>query len=207
MQSIENKILTSLRKCGRGVAFTPTRFAHYGSVESVRKALERLCENNQIIRVARGIYCYPKIDTELGLGIIYPTFDEIAECIAQRDRAKIVPAGAYAVNKLGLSTQVPMNAVYLTNGESRKITIRNGRSISFKHAAPKNFAFDSSFAQLVCIALKEIGMDNLTPEQNSNLKKILNGQPRISEMDLKLMPAWIKKLINNLYDEQLLFPQ
>lgn len=201
MQSIEDKILISLRKRGRGVAFTPTRFAHYGNPEAVRKAIERLTEDNVIIRVARGIYCYPKIDTELGLGVIYPTFDEIAECIAQRDRAKIVPAGAYAVNKLGLSTQVPMNAVYLTNGESRKIAIRNGRSILFKHAAPKNFAFDSSFAQLVCVALKEIGLGNLTLSQTSILKKMLNEQPRISDMDLKLMPSWIKKLINNLYDE------
>ena len=80
--------------------------------------------------MARGIYCYPKIDTELGLGVIYPSFDDIAQAIAKRDKAKIVPAGAYAVNKLGLSTQVPMNAVFLTSGESRKIEIRTEVSFS-----------------------------------------------------------------------------
>lgn len=201
MQSIENKILIAIKKSGRGIAFTTARFAHYGSAAAVQKAIERLADDEVIIRVARGIYCYPKIDTDLGLGIIYPTFDEIAQCIAQRDKAQIVPAGAYAVNKLGLSTQVPMNAVYLTSGESRKIEIRNGRGIAFKHAAPKYFAFESSFAQLVCVALKEIGKDNLSPEQTDTLKKILNQQPRISDMDLKLMPVWIKKLINDLYNE------
>lgn len=200
MQSIENKILASLKKSGRGVAFTPTRFAHYGSAAAVQKAIERLTESGQIIRVARGVYCYPKIETELGLGVIYPTFDEIATCLANRDRTLIAPAGAYAINKLGLSTQVPMNAVYVTNGEGRKVEIRNGRSIVFKHAMPKTFAFESSFAQLVYIALKEVGKDNLTQEQLMTLKQLLNKQPRISEMDLKLMPTWMKKQITELYE-------
>ena len=200
MQSVEDKILTSLKKSGRGVAFSPARFAHYGSAAAVQKAIERLTDDGKIIRVARGVYSYPKIDTELGLGIIYPTFDEIAACIANRDRTLIAPAGAYAVNKLGLSTQVPMNAVYITNGESRTIDIRNGRNIVFKHAAPKNFAFESSFAQLVAIALKEIGKDNLMPQQLATLKQVLNRQPRISEMDLKLMPAWVKKQVSDLYE-------
>ena len=200
MQSIDDKILASLKKSGRGVAFTPSRFAHYGSAAAVQKAIERLAENDHIIRVTRGVYCYPKIDKELGLGIIFPTFDEIAACLASRDRMLIAPAGAYAVNKLGLSTQVPMNAVYITNGESRKVEIKNGRTILFKHAAPKNFAFESSFAQLVSIALKEIGKERLTEENLSTLKAILNQQPRISEMDLKLMPAWAKKQITELYE-------
>ncbi len=200
MQSIEDKILTSLKKSGRGVAFTPARFAHYGSAAAVQKAIERLTENGHIIRVTRGVYCYPKIETELGLGVIYPTFDEIATCLANRDRTLIAPAGAYAINKLGLSTQVPMNAVYVTNGEGRKVEIRNGRSIVFKHAAPKTFAFESSFAQLVSIALKEIGKDNLTQEQLMTLKRLLNQQPRISEMDMKLMPTWVKKQITELYE-------
>jgi len=201
MQSIDDKIVNSLIKCGRGVAFSSTRFAHYGSADAVRKAIGRLCNNKVVIRLARGIYYYPKIDKKLGLGIIYPTFDEVVGAIANRDRVQIAPAGAYAVNKLGLSTQIPMNAVFLTTGESRKIKIENGRSIVFKHVSPKNFAFENSFSQLVCVALKEIGNDNLTREQKDSLKKIICAQPRISEMDLKLMPDWIKKLLKELYEK------
>ena len=201
MESIDDKILSTLKKCGRGVAFSAARFAHFGSTEAVRKAIERLCHSGTVIRVAKGIYYYPKIDKELGLGIIYPTFDEIARSIATRDRSQIVPAGAYAVNKLGLSTQVPMNAVFLTTGESRKIKMANGRNIVFKHAAPKNFAFKNPFAQLVCIALKDIGKENLTDEQTAALQKILLQQPPISEMDLKIMPLWIKKLLTQIYNE------
>ena len=149
MESIENKILVSLKKSGRGVAFTPTRFAHYGSASAVQKAIERLNENGHIIRVARGVYCYPKIETELGLGVIYPTFDEIAACLANRDRTLIAPAGAYAVNKLGLSTQVPMNAVYVTNGEGRKVDDGFDDAGDEAHRRPRGNAPGDAHEQLL----------------------------------------------------------
>lgn len=38
-----------------------------------------------------------------------PSIEQIAEMIARRDKARIVPTGIYALNKLGISTQVPMN--------------------------------------------------------------------------------------------------
>ncbi len=163
--------------------------------------MENAFDHHECVFHVYSIYCYPKTDTDLGLGVIYPGFDEIAQAIAKRDKAQIVPAGAYAVNKLGLSTQVPMNVVFLTSGESRKVVIRNGRGILFKHAAPRNFAFENSFAQLLSVALKEIGKDNLDSEQKNTLKRILHEQPRISEKDLSLMTVWIRKLINELYDE------
>lgn len=33
------------------------------SSDAIRSALVRLCKDGDIIRVAQGIYCYPKIDT------------------------------------------------------------------------------------------------------------------------------------------------
>lgn len=201
MESVDDKILNTLKKCGRGVVFSAVQFAKLGNAKTVQKAIERLCNSGVVIRVAQGIYCYPVIEKELGLGIIYPSFDEIASYIANRDKAQITPVGAYAVNKLGLSTQVPMNAVFLTTGESRKLKIFNGRHIVFKHVAPKNFAFKNPFAQLVCIALKDIGNGNLTDEQTAALKKIVLQQPKIAETDLIIMPDWIKQLLKKIYDE------
>lgn len=115
-QNIENAIITSVGKCGRGTVFFSSDFSKIGEKSAVLKALERMTANGKILRVARGVYCYPKIDKELGLGTLYPTYEDIAKSIAKRDRARIVPAGAYAMNRLGLTTQVPMNIVYLTDG-------------------------------------------------------------------------------------------
>ena len=105
MQSIENRIIINIKKRGRGTIVSPMDFASYGDPKTIQKAFERLTVSEQLIRVARGIYCYPKIDKALGLGVLYPTFEEIAVAIAKRDKAHIVPTGVYALNKLGLSTQ------------------------------------------------------------------------------------------------------
>lgn len=90
----------------------------YGDIKSVSKSLERLTKEAVIIRLANGIYLYPK-----------------------RDKAHIAPTGAYAMNLLGLSTQVPMNVVFLTDGSPRKIRLGDDKTITFKHTVPKNLAF------------------------------------------------------------------
>lgn len=69
-QSIENTILNFVRKCGRGTVFFPSDFSKIGEKSAVLKALERMTDDDIVIRVARGIYCYPKIDKELGLGTL-----------------------------------------------------------------------------------------------------------------------------------------
>ena len=42
-----------------------------------------------------------------------------------------------AMNLLGLSTQVPMNVVFLKDGSPRKIRLGNDKTITFKHTVPK----------------------------------------------------------------------
>ena len=200
-QSIENIILNSIRKRGRGTIFFSSDFSKVGEKSAVLKALERMTAGGTIIRVARGIYCYPKIDKELGLGTLYPTYEEIAQAIAKRDKARIVPAGIYAMNRLGLSTQVPMNVVYLTDGSSRKVVINGNRGIQFNHVAPKNLAFQNQLALLINSALKEIGQDNITEEEKTRIKSLLSNESKDSVMqDVKLMPDWIASIIREAYE-------
>lgn len=201
MQSIDDKILRKVRKCGRGTIFSSADFTNLGEPKSVLKALERMANAGTIIRVARGIYCYPKIEKALGLGAIYPTFEEIAQYIAQRDKARIAPTGSYALNVLGLSTQVPANVVYLTDGSPRTITLKSGRGIKFVKTAPKNLAFRNKLAMLLTFALKEIGEGNVTKEQEQHIAKLLKNEEKESiEKDYSIMPNWIQLLISKLYE-------
>ena len=200
-QSIENTILNSIRKRGRGTVFFSSDFSKVGEKSAVLKALERMTASGTIVRVARGIYCYPKIDKELGLGTLYPTYEEIAQAIAKRDKARIVPAGIYAMNRLGLSTHVPMNVVYLTDGSSRKVVINGNRGIQFKHVAPKNLAFQNHLALLINSALKEIGQDNITEKDKARIKSLLSNESKDNVMqDVKLMPDWIASIIRESYE-------
>ena len=200
-QSIENTILNSIKKRGRGTVFFSSDYSKVGEKSAVLKALERMAAGGTIVRVARGIYCYPKIDKELGFGTLYPTYEEIAQAIAKRDKARIVPAGIYAMNRLGLSTQVPMNVVYLTDGSSRKVAINGNRGIQFKHVAPKNLAFQNQLALLINSALKEIGQDNITEKDKTRIKSLLSNESKDNVMqDVKLMPDWIASIIREAYE-------
>ncbi len=64
--------------------------------------------------------------------------EEIAQAIAKRDRVRIMHTGTYALHKLSLTTQVPMQVVYLTDGAARKIKIGKC-NIIFKNTTPKNW--------------------------------------------------------------------
>ena len=202
-QSIEKKVLEQIKKSNRGRLLFAGDFVRLGEQKTINKALERLTNEGVILRISRGIYCYPKIDKVLGLGVLYPTLEDIAEAVAKRDKARIVPTGIYALNRLGFSTQIPMNIVYLTDGSERKLNLSNGATIEFRNAAPKNFAFKSRLAMLLTFDYKHIGKDNIAPEILAHTKELLAKEERkVIEKDYQLMPAWVSSIIKSLYEEE-----
>ena len=199
-ESIEDKILAKSKKCGRGSVFFVSDFVSYGNRNAVNKALERLTEKGLMIRVARGIYCYPKIEKVYGLGVVPPSLEDIAKAMAKRDGAKIVPTGLFAQYQLGLTQQVPMNVVYLTDGASRTIDLGEGKNIKFKRAYPRYFAIRSQLALLLTMALKDWKVENLREEQIALIKAKMNENPRLQTADLKLMPSKVREFIISLYE-------
>lgn len=201
MNSAAQKIENSIENLGRGRIFFADDFVSMGSAENIRQTLLRCAKSDKIVRVAKGIYCYPQIDEKLGLGILMPSYDQIANAIAERAHARIIPTGDYALNVLGLSTQVPMNCVYLTDGTPRKVEISGGRGIIFKKTTPKNLAFKNRLAMLVTSALKSIKQENVTPEQIEHIEQLLRKEDKDSVLaDLALMPIWIRKIVMKAYE-------
>ena len=90
------------KKFKSGDIFFIADFTELGSYEAVRKSLQRLTTEDEIGRIAKGIYFLPKKHERFG--IVYPHAEQIAEAIAKRDKARIIPTGITALNKLGLST-------------------------------------------------------------------------------------------------------
>jgi len=200
MVNVENKITESIRRRAKGSIILSADFVQLGSLTAIRQALSRLTKQGLIIRLAPGIYCKPKIDNTFGLGVVYPGLDEIAQAIAKRDHIQIVPTGQYAQNRLGLSTQVPMNYVYLTDGAPRRIKVYNGKGILFKRASPKNFKFKSPLAMMITFALKDLGEGNLTEEQYNRIKQLLSNEDKSKiTQDYPLMPEWVRRIIQKIY--------
>jgi Family of unknown function (DUF6088) len=190
MQSIDDKVVVKISKAKRGSLFFIDDFLSFGSAKAVAKALERLVEKGDVNRVARGIYARLEIDPILGE--LKPTTETIAQAIAKRDKARIVPTGTLALNALGLSTQVPMNVVYLSDGAARKIDLGR-RKIIFKKSAPKNLAAIGKISRLVIQALKEIGKDKISQKEiDIILEKLAKEEPYRLEHDIKLAPEWIR---------------
>lgn len=199
MEGVDNKILSSLQKRGRGSVFYKDEYAHYASPKRVQKALEQLVDRGEVIRVARGIYCYPKKDKVWNTGFLPPSYDDIANAIAKRERAKIIPTGVHALNRLGLSEQLPLKFVYLTSGRSRMVNLYDGQSLQFVHTSLKNLQFYNRNAMLITFALKEIGRDNLTEEQVQTIKELLKKEDANTiKHDLALMPDWIQTIVQQI---------
>ncbi len=192
-QSVEKQIEKSIKSKQKGVLIIPDDYMGYGSSDAVRKALDRL-ENKQIIvRVAQGIYVRPKISKLIGS--LVPSAEEVAEAIAKRDRIRTIPTGSYALNALGLSTQVPMNIVLLTDGSPREIKVGK-RKIKFKKTTPKNLLAKGKISRLVIQALKEIGNGKVTTEEEIKIIGLLKKEDTKDLLhDIALAPVWIQKIM------------
>ena len=186
-----------VKNAGNGAILFPNDFVNYGTPDAVRSGLSRMCHNGILFRYAKGIYYTPLIDKWDGTSR-EPSLDAIAQRIAQRDNARIVPTGSYALNRLGFSTQVPANIVYITDGSARQIKFGTGKSITFRHSNELgNFAYESPVMQLVVMAMREIGEESLTNEQLLEIKKIVANSVGSQEFshDIVLAPTWIKNLL------------
>ncbi|SDF57995.1 MULTISPECIES: DUF6088 family protein [Flavobacteriaceae] len=196
--SIENKVKKAISNYKTGKIFFPSDFSKIGTSTAIRQALNRLEDIKFLLRLAHGIYLYPKKHPVFG--ILYPSIEEIAIAIAKRDKARIIPTGIHALNKLGLSTQVPMNIIYLTDGSSRSIKVNNG-SIKFKKASPKLLSVKSDRIILIIQALKELGQENITLRVKERIKQILLTVDKdLIIHDAKLAPQWITKIIKELIE-------
>lgn len=193
MESVELQIEKKIKVKSKGTLFFPDDFSQLGSSESIRKALQRLEEKKIIRRIAQGIYTRP-IESKY-IGEVLPSAEEVAKGIAKRDRIRIVPTGVYALNALGLSTQVPMKLVFLTDGAPREIKIGK-RSIKFKKTTPKNLLAKGEISSLVIQALREIGIDNITPSEEDKIIALLKKENvNLLKQDVELAPIWIQKIM------------
>ncbi len=193
--SISQTIRERIRHIKAGELFTTRDFEDINNDNLVTRTLSRLQNEGIIVRVATGIYMNPK---KTQFGILYPTLDQIAQKIAERDKAQIMPTGDTALNILGFSTQVPMNAVYITNGAKRKIRVGE-RNIIFKNVVQKNFQFKGKLLPLIIIALKELGESRVTDEIRNKIISLISksntDEKTIMMYDLYLSPVWIKELL------------
>ena len=196
MAEIANRIY----KTSEGQILFVSDFSDINDNEKVvSRALSVEEKKGNIVRLANGVYLRPK---NTRFGIVYPSIDEMVMAIAKRDKVQIQPSGVTALNKLGLSTQVPTKYTYLTSGSGRVLTLGN-RTIVLKRSVPKNFAFRTMLAALLVQALRTLGQQNVGDQELATIRKLANEEMHkdLFIQDLALMPVWMRKLIADIIDK------
>ena len=198
--STDSKILRRIHSRRRGWVFTPDSFADLGTRQAVDLALMRRRNSGLIRQLARGLYDYPKTDPQLGP--LQPSADDIASALAGRDATRLQPSGAYSANLLGLSTQVPMKVIYLTDGRTRTVQVGK-RQIILKHTTPRNMATAGRSSGLVIQTLRHLGRKNIDQKIIARLDRCLNDDARKQMMkDIRYAPAWIADIIRKLVHQE-----
>jgi len=199
MKIVQNSIERLLSRKKSGNLIFLSDFRGIGTEAAIKKALSRLVQKGVLKRAAHGIYYLPKIDPVLGE--LHPGGEEVAMMLAKKEKIRIRPAGAFALNKLGLSTQVPTRLVYITDGPPRQLKMGK-LEIKFKATSHKKLATTGKISALVIQALEELDLNNIDESRTARIKQLLlTEDPKKLKHDLMLAPARIHDYIVKLLNE------
>ncbi|MCA6461415.1 MAG: type IV toxin-antitoxin system AbiEi family antitoxin domain-containing protein [Chitinophagaceae bacterium] len=191
--SIYNQIESKVKRSKPGQIILPSDFKDLGTSTAIRKTLSRLAGQKVLVRMGQGIYVLPIHDKVFGE--VLPSMEEIAASLARKEHVKIMPTGQYALNKIGLSTQVPMKMVFLTNGTKKNITIGKN-SIVFQPTTSKKLAMKGTISSMLFLGLEELDLNQLNESVVEKIISLLKMEDvKILKHDLKLAPARISDFV------------
>jgi hypothetical protein len=145
-----------------------------GGRAAVDQVLSRLVKRGALLRAGRGIYVLP---VESRFGAHAPSISKMVEGLASQRGETIVLHGAAAANALGLTTQVPMKAIYLTSGRNRRLKV-GAQTVEFRHAPIWQLIFPGRLAGEVVRALAWLG-----PEKAGGALRKLRSKLQPSELE------------------------
>jgi len=197
MTTIGTQILDRIRQEGPGKVFIPKDFLDFGSRDAADQALSRLAKSGAIERLGRGLYCYPATSQQLGISV-RPDLEEIADALGRQTGSRLIPSGAMAANRLGLSSQVPAKPVFLSDGRTRRVRI-GGMTIEIKHVSPKELPPGSRTSAMVFQALRHVGQAAIDDRVVVRLRQALSRDERRELLrDAQYTTDWIGALARRI---------
>lgn len=180
-----------------GDIFFTADFKDIATLATIRKCLGRQVEAGAIRRVMDGIYEKPKYSKVLGEYI--PTDPEkVANALAKKYHWTISPCGDVALNKLGLSTQVPVVWSYVSDGPYREFTWDN-IILSFKHKTNREISLMSHVSIMVIEAIKTLGKDNCDENAIAILRSRLSREEKVVLLkDATDAASWIFDIVRKV---------
>lgn len=197
LSNIKAKINSKIDNLPDGAAFISNDFLELADYETIRKNLNRFVNEGTIQRIVNGVYYKPRFIELIG-EYESPSINEVAIAIARKYNWTIAPSGNTALNLLGLSTQVPAQWTYISDGRYVNFIIGNTKLV-FKRTTNSTISNMSQLTALVIQAIKAIGKDNISEEQILYLKNRLTISDKEKLLEEgKATSAWIYKVLKKI---------
>ena len=194
MPSVPEQIMTYAATLPEGVLLHPKALLHLGSRAAIDQALHRLARKESLMRVCHGIYVLP-VGTRFGCRP--PGVGKVVASLSALWGETIVPCGGTAANALGLTTQVPVRAVYLTSGPSRELTLGEMK-VELRHAPRWQLAAPNRPAGEAVRALSWLGPDEVEAGLDAIGRKLSSKDMEELVALRAIMPNWIAEPANAL---------
>ena len=198
MYSIANHI-EDIMSANKGKIFSINDFYMLGTKNTIKSILYRLNEENKITRLIDGLYTKPKFSKFFN-EYTYPDVDEIAQKIAEKFSWNITPAADTALNYTGLSTQVPNEYIYISDGEYRKYQYR-GKTITFKRTSNRNIANYSKELAILIQAIKALGKKNISGKEIQRLARFAKNIKEDLCKDTVKISFWMQEILKKIKEE------
>jgi hypothetical protein len=200
MAVLSERILEAAGQRPEGSLLAAKQFLALGNRAAVDQALRRLAVRGKLVKIARGRYALP-ISSRFGTR---PPAPEVVIAQLNREGAQqLVSSGVAAANALGLTTQMPVQQIFLARTRSQKRYVFGKQQVIIRTAAAWNFLLADRLAGQAIRALTWLG-----PDQASAAVLTLRRVLPPAEWDALLsvraeLPLWLAELLS----EQALEPQ
>ena len=189
-----SQIRNIVAKSENGSVFVSTDFTDITDKKTVNMALLRLADEGLVKKILFGVYYKPEYNELLG-EIVAPSPSKVAQALARNFGWTIVPCGDTALNLFGLSTQVPSQWVYVSDGAYKEYSFDN-TVIKFKRTTNKEISKLSYKTALTIQALKALGKDNVSEQIICRLKKALSEEEKEKMLtEAKSATSWVYEYI------------
>jgi hypothetical protein len=189
MTTTATRILEYAQQQPEGAVFGANELVECGERAAVDQALVRLTLSGELTRVARGVY---SLTVSTRFGRRAPDAERLVHNYARREALVVARHGAVEANRLGLSSQVPTRAVWLTSGPSTELHV-GGLTIELKRAQRWLLIDPEGRAGATLRALAWLGADT-SAEHFSSIRPMLSAAERQTILDARgLMPSWMAR--------------
>jgi hypothetical protein len=197
VSALPTQLLARAKSAPSQRVWTTADFLDLGSRAAVDQALSRLVRRGALTRPARGLYAVHRKSERLGIELP-AKLEEVVDALARRSGATVVPSGATFANQLGLSTQVPMRAIFQTTGRARRYQI-GGTNVELRHVSPRRLKASSPRNLAVLSAIAHLGKANIDETTLARLRSVTERADDASLLDdARNQPAWVVAVVRQV---------